>query len=90
MTRSRRGVVTHGIVVLLLTQRQAEFRLIGTWLLKLGSEQYRHPVLQEVIELRWVRVQPFGLEAASVLFGDLTLETDDVSILYFALEERAF
>jgi len=80
---------THSIIVLLLIQHQTELRLIGTWLVKLGLKQYRHPVVQEGIELRWVRVQSFGLEAAGFLIGDLILEADDVSVLDFTLVERA-
>ena len=79
--------MTHSVVVLFLTKHQTEFRLIVIWLIEFGSEQYHHTVLQEVIELLWVRVQSLRFEIMDLLIRDINLEADDVSILDFTLGE---
>ena len=48
---------------------------------------FRQPILQEVVELLWVRVQSLGLEIVNFFIGDVNLEADDISVLNFALGE---
>lgn len=79
--------MVYSVVVLLLTEDQAKFRLLGIWLIELGPEQHHHPVLQEVIELLWVRVQSLGFKVVNLLIGDINLEADYISVLDFALGE---
>jgi len=41
----------------------------------------RYKILQEVVELFRVRVQPPGLEVANFVIGDLSLKANDISVL---------
>jgi len=47
----------------------------------------RHLILQEVVELDWVRVQPQGLEVVHFLIGDVNLEAYDISVLNYTMGE---
>ena len=50
---------------------------------------FRQPILQEVVELLWVRVQSSGLEGINFVIRDVDVEADDISVLHLTLGEGA-
>ncbi len=57
----RFGRVAYHIVVLLLAQREVEFRVLRVRLLELGLEEDHDAVLEEVVVLDGVRVETLRL-----------------------------
>ena len=55
--------------------------------LEFRSENDHDSILQEIVELLWVRVKSLGLEVVNFLIGNINLEADDVSVLDFTLGE---
>lgn len=53
---------THRVIVLLLTEDETEFRVVMVCFIELGSEEDHDPVLQEVVVLSRVRVEPLVLQ----------------------------
>lgn len=49
-------MATYYIIILFLTQREGEFRMVVIWFFKLGFEDNHDSILQEVIVLNRIRV----------------------------------
>ena len=57
-----KSTFTHDVIIVFLAEHEAEFRMVVVGIFELGAEDHHHAVLEEIVEMNRIRVEPLTLE----------------------------